>query len=34
MMSKFQVGDKIITPGGKVGEISSVHKKITISRKS
>ncbi len=30
-MSKFQVGDKIITPGGKVGEISSVHKKITIT---
>ncbi len=30
-MSKFQVGDKIITPGGKVGEISSVHRKITIT---
>jgi hypothetical protein len=31
MMSNYSVGDKIITPGGKLGEVSSVQAKITIT---
>jgi hypothetical protein len=31
MMSNYSVGDKMITPGGKLGEVSSVQAKITIT---
>jgi hypothetical protein len=31
MMSKYTVGDRIITPNGKLGDVSSVHPKIVIT---